>query len=217
MHVSRALRFSTIGIAALYVVPGVVGALVSVNLSTSVPSVGAPAAVCGLIGESRPRTCACNLYALLDVLTQVYALQMCMLHLCLYALTWAMHCCYRCFVRCWQLTVLLHMSGQVQRWRTRLWAARRTATMPARLPWWLLPSHSLWSPDCCPCPLTYSSSWVRLTSRLPRNGCKTICKFVRLSEQAGARVHFACPHVNPSDRRRKMSALRLLLQHGQGE
>ncbi|CAL8467415.1 g6953 [Coccomyxa elongata] len=52
MHVSRALRFSTIGIAALYVVPGVVGALVSVNLSTSVPSVGAPAAVCGLIGAA---------------------------------------------------------------------------------------------------------------------------------------------------------------------
>ena len=52
MHMSRALRFPTIGIAALYVVPGVVGALVSVNLSTTVPSVGAPAAACGLIGES---------------------------------------------------------------------------------------------------------------------------------------------------------------------
>lgn len=50
VHVSRALRFSAVSVAALYILPGIVGALVSVNLSTDVPSVGAPAAVCGLIG-----------------------------------------------------------------------------------------------------------------------------------------------------------------------
>ncbi|EIE24426.1 U-box-domain-containing protein [Coccomyxa subellipsoidea C-169] len=52
VHVSRALRFSAVSVAALYILPGIVGALVSVNLSTDVPSVGAPAAVCGLIGAA---------------------------------------------------------------------------------------------------------------------------------------------------------------------
>lgn len=90
MHLSRALRFSTIGIAALYVVPGVVGALVSVNLSTGVPSVGAPAAVCGLIGESAsPYMCMQSVCT-----TDVHATLMLM---CTDA--WATRCCHRCFVR----------------------------------------------------------------------------------------------------------------------
>ena len=61
LHVSRALRFSAVSIAALYVLPGLVGALISVNLSTELSSVGAPAAVCGLIGADDAPSISFNL------------------------------------------------------------------------------------------------------------------------------------------------------------
>ena len=51
VHMARALKCSVIGVAVLYLVPGVVGALVSVNFATVLPSAGAPAAVCGLVGK----------------------------------------------------------------------------------------------------------------------------------------------------------------------
>ena len=54
-HLARARKASAIGIAYLYIAGGLLGALLSVNLSTALPATGAPAAVCALIGE--PHAC----------------------------------------------------------------------------------------------------------------------------------------------------------------
>ena len=42
------------GVAIIYIISGLVGSLASANLSTHYTAVGAPAAVCGLIGELQP-------------------------------------------------------------------------------------------------------------------------------------------------------------------
>ena len=54
-HLARSRKATALGIAYLYVVGGLLGALLSVNLSTDMPATGAPAAVCALIGA---RACA---------------------------------------------------------------------------------------------------------------------------------------------------------------
>ena len=58
LHISRALRRPALGVFSLYVVPGLVGSLVSANLSTQYTATGAPAAVCGLIGPLPEAACA---------------------------------------------------------------------------------------------------------------------------------------------------------------
>ncbi|CAL5219472.1 g1307 [Coccomyxa viridis] len=52
LHIARALRFPALGVAVIYLISGLVGSLASANLSTHYTAVGAPAAVCGLIGAS---------------------------------------------------------------------------------------------------------------------------------------------------------------------
>ena len=58
LHIARALRRPALGVLLLYVVSGLVGALVSANLSTHYAATGAPAAVCGLIGAPPGALCA---------------------------------------------------------------------------------------------------------------------------------------------------------------
>lgn len=55
LHIGRALRFPALGVAFMYIIPGLVGALSSANLSTHYTATLAPAAVGGLIGESLPQ------------------------------------------------------------------------------------------------------------------------------------------------------------------
>ena len=58
LHIARALRRPALGVFLLYVVSGLVGSLVSSNLSTHNAATGAPAAVCGLIGALPEALCA---------------------------------------------------------------------------------------------------------------------------------------------------------------
>ena len=50
LHLSATRKLTAAGLAYLYLGGGLVGALVSANLSTAMPATGAPAAVCALIG-----------------------------------------------------------------------------------------------------------------------------------------------------------------------
>ncbi len=58
-HLARARKASALGVAYLYIAGGLLGALLSVNLSTALPATGAPAAVCALIGEPYALPPAC--------------------------------------------------------------------------------------------------------------------------------------------------------------
>ena len=58
LHIARALRRPALGVLLLYLVSGLVGSLVSANLSTHYTASGAPAAVCGLIGAPPGALCA---------------------------------------------------------------------------------------------------------------------------------------------------------------
>lgn len=50
LHIAWALKYQALGVALMYIIPGLVGSLASANLSTHYTAAGAPAAVCGLIG-----------------------------------------------------------------------------------------------------------------------------------------------------------------------
>jgi len=52
LHIARALRFPALSVAFVYIIPGLVASMASANLSTHYTAAVAPAAVCGLIGES---------------------------------------------------------------------------------------------------------------------------------------------------------------------